>query len=169
MHVALVQPVNVCLDSDPMSAPVTSIQKADVLSLDEIICATVRALRSARQAEVPVLASFIGVSRGSFYNRLNGTSQFAAAEIGMLAQFFDVPVTDFYEGIVRVGPKAVSPVTTARYVPPKRHLVAVDSQVTDPVAVTPREVVSNLSPNRAIAGVILRTNPERTSQCAGAA
>jgi transcriptional regulator with XRE-family HTH domain len=73
------------------------------LSTDETIRMTVRALRSARQVDAKVLATALGISRQSLYNRLNGAAQFLAAEIAILSVFFDVPIIDFYEGTVRVG------------------------------------------------------------------
>lgn len=97
------------------SASVDRIERVHVLSLDEIITATVRALRSVRGDDVNDLARFIGISRGSFYNRLNGSTQFGAAEIGKLAEWFEVPVTDFYEGVVRIRPTVITEVVTREY------------------------------------------------------
>lgn len=109
-----------------MSSPAVQVPAA--MSVDETIRATVRALRSARQVDVPPLARHIGVSRGSFYNRLNGAAPFLAAEIAGLAHFFGVPITDFYEGIVRVGAAPVSldtGVDTERYPTPTSGLAPV--------------------------------------------
>lgn len=70
---------------------------------------TVRALRSVFEVDARVLARHLGISRGSLYNRLNGTAPWLAAEIVGLAQFFGCDIVDFYTGNVRIEGGANAP------------------------------------------------------------
>lgn len=147
-----------------MTSAATGVEPVE-LSVDDTIRQTVRALRAARQADSLVMARALGISRQSLYNRLNGAAPFLAAEIAGLAHFFGVPITDFYEGIMRVG-RATGDGTTGSYFPVERHLVAVESQVT----ASPLSAVSSeVSPRSGDAGVTQRVKPERTSQIRRAA
>lgn len=87
---------------------------------DQTIRRTVRALRSAYDVDAKVLARHLGISRNSLYNRLNGAAPWLAAEIVGLAAFFGVPISDFYEGVVRVGASPTTEVHTRRYPASKR-------------------------------------------------
>lgn len=152
---------------------------------------TVKALHGFYGVAVEELARAVGVSRATMFTRLNGKTDFTIGEVAVLADLFECSLDDLHKGRLNLETppengrtrrstpfRAAAPQTyeaaprtvlTPEYLPPKRHLVAVDSQVTDPAPVTPREVVPNLRPSRAIAGVIPRVNPEQTSECAGAA
>lgn len=69
---------------------------------DETIRRTVRALRSAYEIDARDLASHLGISRQSLYNRLNGVAPWLAAEVAGLATFFNCEISDFYTGNIRV-------------------------------------------------------------------
>lgn len=131
---------------------------------NETIRRTVKALRSARNVDVPVLARYVGVSRGSFYNRLNGAAPFLAAEVAALATFFDVPISDFFEGVVRVGARGDTSVQTGQYVSPYGSGRPGLSLVTDS-EVTNLDVPPN---NRSGTNGAGRANNPNVNDCSGA-
>lgn len=71
--------------------------------------------------------------------------------------------------LLGVGAHSVSPVTSAEYLQPERHLVVVDALVTDPAVITESSVVPNSTPGCATAAVLRRAHPERTNHLAGVA
>ena len=87
---------------------------------DDIIGATVRALRSAGRVDVADLARHLGISRQAFYNRLNGTAPWLARDVAILAEFFGCTIQDLFEGHINVrreGPfPGLRPVTPATIV-----------------------------------------------------
>lgn len=87
----------------PMTAALVVEQLRDDDDPDATIGATVRALVSARRADTGVLARAMGISRNSYYNRVNGEKAWHARDVARAAAFFGVPITDFYDGVVRVG------------------------------------------------------------------
>jgi len=102
-----------------MSTALAGQQPED--STDETIRRTVRALRSAAEADAGDLARHLGISRASPYNRLNGVAPFLAAEIAGLASFFGCSIQDIYDGVVRVRQQSKGTVTdtrTPRYLGP---------------------------------------------------
>jgi DNA-binding XRE family transcriptional regulator len=105
---------------------------------NETITRTVRALRSAHQIDASELARHLGISRQSFYNRLNG-APWLASEVAALADYFGVGVEDLYSGAVNL----TRPLTTRTTAPP-------DPGVTAPV--TPR--ISRVCSAHALADVI---------------
>lgn len=85
---------------------------------DAIIGATVRALVSANRADTGALARALGISRNSYYNRINGEKAWHARDVYRAAAFFGCSIQDIYDGNVRVGRHAGAPVTdtyTPRY------------------------------------------------------
>ncbi|MCF7551012.1 helix-turn-helix domain-containing protein [Pseudonocardia sp. WMMC193] len=73
---------------------------------------TVRALRSAYDVDVPVLARYVGVSRNTLYNRLNGMGPFSGGELVRIAEFFDTTVQAICDGSVTISPNNPPPMTT---------------------------------------------------------
>ena len=70
---------------------------------NETIRRTIRALRSAHDVDVRELAAHVGMSRGSFYNRMNGTAPFIGGELVVLADYFGVTVQDICDGNVHIN------------------------------------------------------------------
>lgn len=85
---------------------------------DAIIGATVRALVSAHRADTGALARAMGISRNSYYNRINGEKAWHARDVYRAASFFGCSIQDIYDGTVRLSPRGIGAVTgvdTGRY------------------------------------------------------
>lgn len=77
------------------------------------ITRTVRALRSAHQVDAGELARRLGISRQSFYNRLND-GHWLAADVAALADYFGCTIQDLYDGAVDLArPTAMPPAEAA--------------------------------------------------------
>lgn len=60
--------------------------------------AVVRMILAARGIGKDTLATTLGISRASLYERLNGRRAFTLGEVAIMAETFDVPVSIFFEG-----------------------------------------------------------------------
>lgn len=95
---------------------------------DAVIGATVRALVSAHRADTGVLARALGISRNSYYNRINGEKGWHARDVARAAAFFGCSVQDLYDGNVQIsqpGSRVVTGVDTGRYPPVSAGLAPV--------------------------------------------
>lgn len=104
---------------------------------DAIIGATVRALVSAHRADTGALARAMGISRNSYYNRINGEKAWHARDVYRAASFFGCSIQDIYDGTVRISPRGIGAVTgvdTERYPTPTAGLAPVIPLVSDPSA-----------------------------------
>lgn len=82
-------------------APVTATSGTTVarppLDVDELVQRVVRILLARDELTVEQLAEATGLKRTTLFRRINGSGRgFTAAEIAVLADFFDVPVGEFY-------------------------------------------------------------------------
>ena len=69
------------------------------------VSATVRGLLAYRQASPEVVMHALGMSKATWQRRLKGERDWTAAEVGALAQFFDVPVQLLYVGLPDLSPR----------------------------------------------------------------
>lgn len=69
--------------------------------VDETIRRTVVALLHGRSIRKEDLTAVLGCSRGTVFNKLAATDArpFTASEVARLAVFFEVPITDLYDGL----------------------------------------------------------------------
>ena len=75
--------------------------------IEDNVRAAVKMLLAYRGRRVAELAVRLGVSKTSISNRLNGSKPFTVAEVGEMADFFDVPPSVFLAGptaLIRTGP-----------------------------------------------------------------
>jgi hypothetical protein len=72
-------------------------------------------LLGSRRMTPRELAPIIQTSKATVYNKLNCAPPFTAAEVALMAEYFAVPVTDFYDGMGgRITPPPVPPRQAAR-------------------------------------------------------
>lgn len=120
----------------------TAAWASDDMTTDEpdaTISATVRALAGARRADTAEIARAIGISRNSYYNRINGEKPWHARDVARAAAYFGVPIADLYAGRVTIPFRNSAPHTRGSQSP------AANMSHSSPVSfihVTPSEQVS---------------------------
>lgn len=103
--------------------------------INELVRRSVLALAEGEGISREALQHVVGISRSAMFGKLatSGARPFTAAEVAQLAAFFEVPVTDFFDGLggrIRLGRRRGDrivrlPVTSAT-------ATSVDNQPTEP-------------------------------------
>lgn len=65
---------------------------------DENVSTVVRMLLAAKRGTPDALATELGISRSTVFEKLNGNRRWYAAEVQGLAHYFDLDVNAFYAG-----------------------------------------------------------------------
>ena len=65
---------------------------------DENVSTVVRMLFAAKRGTPDELARFLGISRSTVFEKLNGNRRWYAAEVQGLADYFSAPIQTFYAG-----------------------------------------------------------------------
>lgn len=58
--------------------------------------ARVLAIIKERGVKVTKINEVLGINKTTFYNKVNGKSEFKASEINKIAAFLNIPVSEFY-------------------------------------------------------------------------
>ena len=94
---------------------------------DARISASVRALISGRGLQPAEVGLIVGVTKASMYNKLGGKAPWKASEVEALARYFEIRISDLYDGLGgRFGPPgtppaAVAPVAQRIELPPSKR------------------------------------------------
>lgn len=74
--------------------------------VDRVIARTVSALAAGRDETIEQVAAATGIAKSTLYRRIDGESPFKAFEVAVLADYFDRPISDLYDGLDgRIDPK----------------------------------------------------------------
>lgn len=85
----------------------TDTAYADVVN--DQIGTTLRALVAINRMRMTDVTAILGVSRSAIYERLSLETKWSAAEVKTLADYFEVPVSQFFDGIPNVRPISSAP------------------------------------------------------------